>query len=161
MDEILEILEQEARRTPEQIAKMTRRKPADVRKRIAQYEKDGVIVGYHAVINHEMVKDENAAVTAFIEVRVQPQKDLGFDHIAERICAFPEVLSCTLLSGSYDLLLTVKGRDIQSVSRFVAEKLSPIENVKGTVTHFMLRRYKVNGVMLKQKEEHKRINISY
>jgi DNA-binding Lrp family transcriptional regulator len=81
--------------------------------------------------------------------------------VAERIFSFPEVTSCYLLSGSYDLLLVVEGRDLKTVSRFVAEKLSPMENVRGTVTHFLLKKYKEDGVMLKSKEEHKRLAISY
>jgi DNA-binding Lrp family transcriptional regulator len=90
-----------------------------------------------------------------------PQKDLGFDKVAERIYSFSEVASCYLLSGSYDLLLVVEGKDLQTVSRFVAEKLSPMENVRGTVTHFLLKKYKEDGVMLKGREQDKRLAISY
>jgi DNA-binding Lrp family transcriptional regulator len=90
-----------------------------------------------------------------------PQKDLGFDKIAERIYAFPEVSSCYLVSGTYDLLVIVKGRDLQTVSRFVSAKLSPLENIRGVVTHFLLKKYKEDGVCLKQKDEDRRIAISY
>jgi len=100
-------------------------------------------------------------VRALIEVNLLPQKDVGFDKVAQRIYSFPEVSSCYLVSGTYDLLLIVKGRDIHTVSRFVAEKLSPMENVRGVVTHFMLKKYKEDGIMLKQKEEDRRIAISY
>ncbi len=161
MDEILEILEKDGRMTAEDIAKVLKRKSADVKKAIAKYEKDGTILKYKAVINRELVKDANTLVRALIEVNITPQKDLGFEKIAERIYAFPEVTNCYLISGSYDLLITVEGKDLHSVARFVAEKLSPMEHVKGVVTHFMLKKYKEDGVILRQKEENKRIAISY
>ena len=161
MDEILEILEKDARITPEEIARMTRRKPADIKKAIAKFERDGVILRYRTVINKELVKEPDAKVRALIEVNITPQKDLGFDKIAERIYSFPEVTSCSLVSGTYDLLLIVEGRDLQSVAGFISEKLSPMGSVKGVVTHFLLKKYKEDGVMLKQREENKRINISY
>ena len=90
-----------------------------------------------------------------------PQKDQGFDRIAERIYSFPEVTSCTLISGTYDLLLVVEGKNLHTVANFVAEKLAPMEHVRGTVTHFLLKKYKEDGVVLKHKEENKRIAISY
>jgi len=161
MDEILEILSKDCRVSAEDIAKMLRKKPEDVKKAVKGYEKDGTILKYKAVINREMVKEDGAEVRALIEVKVTPQKDLGFDHIAERIYSFPEVTSCYLLSGTYDLLLMVEGKDLMAVSRFVSEKLSPLENVRGTVTHFLLKKYKEDGVILKRKEENKRIAISY
>jgi len=161
MDEILEILEKDARTTPEDIAKMLKKKPADIKQKIKKYEKEGVILKYKAMINKELITDDNARVRALIEVHVTPQKDLGFDKIAERIYSFPEVTSCYLLSGTYDLLLSVEGKDLSTVARFVAEKLAPLENVRGTTTHFLLKKYKEDGVVLKYKEENKRIAISY
>lgn len=161
MDIILELLRKDARITPQEIAKLTRRKVDQVKKKIKKYEKDGVILGYRAVINKEMVQDKGSEVRALIEVKVAPQKDLGFDRVAERIYRFPEVASCLLLSGTYDLLLVVEGKDLKTVSRFVAEKLSPMENVRGTVTHFLLKKYKEDGIILKSKEEDKRLAISY
>jgi len=161
MDEILEILEKDARVTPEEIAKMTRKKVADIKKKIKQYEQDGVILKYKAVINRELVREKDTEVRALIEVNLVPQKDQGFDKIAERIYAFPEVYNCFLVSGTYDLLVFVRGRDLHAVARFISEKLSPMENVKGVVTHFLLKKYKEDGVTLKQKEEDKRIAISY
>jgi len=161
MDEILEVLEKDARATPEEIARMLKKKLPEVKKTIARYEKEGVILKYKAVINRELVKDANSEVRALIEVNITPQKDVGFDRIAERIYSFPEVTSCYLLSGTYDLLLIVEGRDLHTVSRFVAEKLSPLENIKGTTTHFLLKKYKEDGVILKHREENKRIAISY
>ena len=161
MDEILEILEKEGRTTVEDIAKMLKKKPEAIKKAIAKYEKEGVILKYKAVINKELIKDADSEVRALIEVNITPQKDVGFDRIAERIYSFTEVSSCYLVSGTYDLLLIVEGKDIHTVSRFIAEKLAPLENVKGTVTHFLLKKYKEDGVILKHREENKRIAISY
>lgn len=161
MDEILEILEKDARTSPEEIAVMLRRKPGEVKKAIAGFEKDGVILKYRTVINKELIKEPDTKVRALIEVNITPQKDLGFDKIAERIYSFPEVASCYLVSGTYDLQLIVEGRDLQSVAGFISEKLSPMANVKGVVTHFLLKKYKEDGLLLRQKEENKRINISY
>jgi DNA-binding Lrp family transcriptional regulator len=161
MDPILEILEKDARTSPEDIAKLTKIKKDEVKKRIKKYEKEGVILRYKTILNKELVKESSKDVRALIEVNIVPQKDLGFDHIAERIYSFPEVTSCTLVSGTYDLLLVVEGKDLHTVSSFVAEKLSPMENVRGTVTHFLLKKYKEDGVVLKHKEENKRIAISY
>jgi DNA-binding Lrp family transcriptional regulator len=161
MDEILEILEKDARTMPEDIAKMLKKSPQKIKQAIKKYEKEGVILKYKTVINKELVKDADAEVRALIEVNITPQKDVGFDRIAERIYSFPEVSSCYLVSGTYDLLLIVEGKDLHTVSRFVAEKLAPLENVKGTTTHFLLRKYKEDGVILKHREENKRIAISY
>lgn len=161
MDEILEILERDGRASVEDIAKMLKKKIDTVKTAIKKYEKDKVILKYKAVINKELIKDTDSSVRALIEVNITPQKDLGFDKIAERIYSFPEVASCYLVSGTYDLLLIVEGRDLHTVARFVAEKLSPLENVRGTATHFLLKKYKEDGVILKHKEDNKRIAISY
>ncbi|MCU0665639.1 MAG: Lrp/AsnC family transcriptional regulator [Candidatus Omnitrophica bacterium] len=161
MDEILEILEKDARASVEDIAKMLKKKPDAVKKTIKKYEKDGVILKYKTVINREIVKDAEVQVRALIEVNIVPQKDLGFDKIAERIYSFPEVASCYLISGTYDLLLIVEGKDLQTVARFVSEKLSCAEHVRGTATHFLLKKYKEDGVILKHKDENQRIAISY
>ena len=120
-----------------------------------------MILKYKAVINKEIIRDTDSTVRALIEVDVTPQKDLGFDKIAERIYSFPEVSSCYLVSGTYDLLLIVEGKDMHTVSNFVAEKLAPMEHVKGTSTHFLMKKYKENGTILKTREENKRIAISY
>lgn len=161
MDEILSMLEKDARTTPQEIAKATGQSLGRVKGRIKEYEKQGVIVKYKAVINRELTDENGAGVRALIEVKVAPEKDRGFDHIAERIYRFPEVQSCYLLSGTYDLLLVVEGKNIQTIASFVASKLSPLENVRGTVTHFLLKKYKENGDILKTSEETKRLAISY
>ncbi len=161
MDPILEMLEKDSRLTAEEIAKATKQSASAVKSRIREYEKKGVIVKYKAVINHELVEEDDTTVRAIIEVKVTPEKDKGFDHLAERIYRFPEVLSCYLLSGSYDLLLVVEGKNIQTIANFVASKLSPLENVRGTVTHFLLKKYKESGDILKTAEETKRMAVSF
>ncbi|MCX5695817.1 MAG: Lrp/AsnC family transcriptional regulator [Candidatus Omnitrophica bacterium] len=161
MEEILEILEKDGRATPEEIAKMLKKKPQEIKSAIKKYEKEGVILKYKAVVNRDLVRNEDAGLRALIEVNIIPQKDAGFDKIAERIYSFPEVSSCYLISGTYDLLVIVEGKNIHTVSSFVAEKLSCLENVRGTTTHFLLKKYKEDGVILKHKEENKRIAISY
>lgn len=161
MDEILEILEKDARITPEDIAKMLKKKPITVKQAIKKFEKEGVILKYKTVISKDLIKNEDSSVRVLIEVNIMPQKDVGFDKIAQRIYSFPEVSSCYLISGTYDLLVVVEGRNIHAVSNFVAEKLSCLENVRGTVTHFLLKKYKEDGVILKHREENKRIAISY
>jgi DNA-binding Lrp family transcriptional regulator len=161
MDEILEILEKDGRATAEDIAKMLKKKPQAIKEAIKKYQKEGVILKFKAVINKDLIRDEDSSVRALIEVNITPQKDVGFDKIAERIYSFPEVSSCYLISGTYDLLVIVEGRNIHAVSSFVAEKLSCLENVRGTVTHFLLKKYKEDGVILRHREENKRIAISY
>ena len=161
MEEILDILEKDGRASVEDIAKMIRKSPDIVKKAIKKYEKEGMILKYKAVINKELVKDNESEVRALIEVNIVPQKDLGFEKIAERIYSFPEVTSCYLISGTYDLLVVVEGKNLHTVSNFVAEKLSCLENVRGTATHFLLKKYKEDGVILRHKSENKRIAISY
>ncbi len=160
MDDILEILRNDARTTPEEIAKMTGKNLAVVRKAIRKYEDEGTIVQYKAVVNPEMLEGA-APVRALIEVSIIPQKDMGFDHIAQRIYSFKEVQSCYLLSGSYDLLLVVEGDNIQTVAEFVSSKLSPMENVRQTTTHFLLKKYKEDGKIFKLPSRQKRLNITY
>jgi len=161
MDEILEILEKDGRTTAEEIAKLTKRSVGQVKTAIRKYEKEGVIVKYKAVLNKDLVHTDDAGVRALIEVNIMPQKDVGFENVAQRIYQFPEVSNCYLISGTYDLLLLVEGKSLHTVSNFVAEKLSPMPNVRGVVTHFMLKKYKEDGVILRHKEDHERINISY
>jgi DNA-binding Lrp family transcriptional regulator len=156
MKEILEILENNAKATPEEIAKMLGRTPKAVKDAIKKLEKDGVILKYKTIVNKELLREEDSGVRALIEVKVTPQKGVGFEHVAERIYQFPEVTSCYLMSGTYDLHVVVEGRSLQSVSDFVSQKLSTIENVRGTSTHFILKKYKEGGDILKQPEKDKR-----
>lgn len=143
MKEIFEILEQNARATSEQIAAMVDKPAEEVEKIIKQAEKDGTILRYKATINWSKLGKED--VWALIEVRVAPQRGVGFDAIAERIYQFPEVHSAYLVSGTYDLAILVRGKNMQEIASFVAEKLAPLEQVQSTVTHFLLKRYKENG----------------
>ena len=161
MDEILEILSSDARISAGEIAKLTGKSADSITKTIKKYEKSGAIVKYKTVINHDLVRESSSFVRALIEVSVAPQKGVGFDNIAERIYNFPEVNSCYLVSGAYDLLLVVEGENIQTVSNFIATKLSPMEHVRGTSTHFLLQKYKEDGQILKKKDRKKRLNISY
>ena len=143
MKEIFEILEQNARATPEQISTMVDKPVKEVEKTIKQAEKDGTIVKYKTIINWPKLGKED--VWALIEVRVAPQRGVGFDAIAERIYQFPEVYSAYLVSGTYDLAILMRGKNMQEISSFVNEKLAPLEQVQSTVTHFLLKRYKENG----------------
>ncbi len=161
MDEILEILSKDARISAEEISKLTGKTTASIKEAIKKYEKGGVIVRYKTMLNHDLIQDSGSFVRALIEVSITPQKDVGFDSVAERIYSFPEVTSCYLVSGSYDLLLVVEGENIHTVANFVASKLSPMENVRGTTTHFLLKKYKEDGQILKKKSQGRRLNISY
>jgi len=157
--EIFEILEQNARATPEQISTMVDKPVKEVEKIIRQAEKDGTIVKYKAIINWPKLGKED--VWALIEVRVAPQRGVGFDAIAERIYQFPEVYSAYLVSGTYDLAILVRGKNMQEISRFVAEKLAPLDQVQSTVTHFLLKRYKENGETFHlPKETNRRLPIT-
>lgn len=161
MDEILKILSDDARMSVKEISKLTGKRSEAVKNAINKYEKNGTILKYKAVINTDLVHNKNPFVCALIEVSITPQKDVGFDDVAERIYSFPEVKSCYLVSGTYDLLLVVEGENIQTVSSFIAAKLSPLEHVRGTATHFLLKKYKEDGQIYKKKENTKRLNISY
>ncbi|MCM8819184.1 MAG: Lrp/AsnC family transcriptional regulator [Candidatus Omnitrophica bacterium] len=160
MDEILEILESNARISLEDLSKLTGRSVKFLEQKIKEYEKKGIIVKYKTVIDKNKIKN-SGSVVALIEVKVTPQKDVGFDLIAERIYKFEEVKSCYLVSGTYDLLLIVEGKDIHSVADFVSEKLAPLNSVRGTVTHFMLKKYKEDGVILTKREKNQRLAIAY
>jgi DNA-binding Lrp family transcriptional regulator len=158
MKEILEILEKDARVTPETIATMTGKKVAEVKRVISEAEKEHIILRYKTVINWEKV--EAPQVWALIEVKVQPQRGVGFDAVAERIYHFPQARSVYLVSGAYDLAVLVVGRTMQEVAAFVSEKLATLESVQGTITHFMLKKFKEDGDILEEKGPTQRIPIS-
>ncbi|TAL34515.1 MAG: Lrp/AsnC family transcriptional regulator [Spirochaetes bacterium] len=155
---ILEILAKDAKTTPEDIARQLDTTPAKVRKYIAQFEKDKIILRYKAHVNWMRVR--NLDVRALIEVKVIPERGVGFDAVAEAIYKFPEVSAVYLLSGSYDLLVQVEGPSLQQVSLFVSEKLATIKNVQSTVTHFLLKKYKEDGDVLVDQAESKRLPLS-
>jgi DNA-binding Lrp family transcriptional regulator len=154
MKKILRILENDARTTPKQISTMTGTPQSEVARLIKKAEKDGTILKYKAIVNWEKAGEEQ--VSALIEVKVAPQRDVGFGAVAERIYRFPQARSVYLLSGTYDLLVLVSGKTMHEVADFVSQKLAPIEEVQGTVTHFLLKRYKEDGEILEGKERVKR-----
>ncbi len=155
---ILEILVDDARTAPEQIACMTGRSIEDVKAAISDMEDKRIIVKYPALINWDRVETEQ--VEALIEVRVTPQRGAGFDAIASQIYLFEEVSSVYLMSGAYDLMVLVKGRSLKQLAQFVAEKLSTLENVNSTATHFVLKKYKVDGVLVEGAPQDRRLVVS-
>jgi len=158
MDELLRILQTNAMVSREDIARMLAIPVAEVNQRIADYEKRGVIRGYQAILNDDQLDPDK--VTAVIEVKITPQREGGFDVIAGRISRFPEVTSAYLMSGSYDLLLFIEGRNLKEVATFVSERLSPLEGVLSTSTHFMLKTYKRFGVLMQEESSDERLSVS-
>jgi DNA-binding Lrp family transcriptional regulator len=157
MKQILEALEQDARLTPEKISAMTGIPVEEVKEKIKKAEKEHIILKYKAVINWNKFGDEK--VWAVVEVKVVPQRDVGFDAIAHRIYRFPQVHSVYLASGTYDFAILVRGTTIQEIAVFVSEKLAPIDEVQGTVTHFILKKYKEDGEIFEDGEGDKRLPI--
>lgn len=145
MEEILEILETNARASVEEIALMLDKSVEEVRQAIKKLEDEDVIVGYNTLINWE--KSAKETVTALIEVKVTPQRGQGFDKVAERIYGYPQVKACYLMSGGFDLTVIIEGNSMKEVALFVAEKLAPLESVLSTSTHFVLKKYKDEGVI--------------
>ncbi len=154
LKDILKILENDARVTPKQIAAMTGMAQVEVAKLIKKAQQDRTILKYKAIVNWD--KAENEHVFAWIGVRLEPQKDVGFDSIAEHIYRFPQARSVYLVSGTYDLLVLVTGKNNHEIADFVSQKLSHIEGVKETVTQFILKRYKEDGEVMESTEEIKR-----
>jgi len=158
MEDVLRLLADDARLTPAQIAERTARSEQEVATAIKGWEAAGVIRRYKTVIDWEKAGVEY--VYGFIEVRVTPERGLGFDAVAERIMGFPEVHSLYLMSGTYDLLVVVEGKSMREVAFFVAEKLAPLEHVLSTATHFVLKRYKIDGDVLAERAEVKRLPVT-
>ena len=145
MDKLLKLLDTNARLSTAQMAAMLDTTVEDIEAKMAKLEQDGVVRAYKALIDWE--RTDRECVTAVIELRVTPKRDYGFEGIAETIMRFDDVESVYLMSGGYDLLVTVTGRTFKEVSMFVAKRLSTLESVISTATHFVLRRYKESGVM--------------
>ena len=139
-------------------ANMLGREEADVRAAIAEMEKNGTILGYKTIVDWD--RTEREYVSAIIEIKITPQKERGFDRIAERIYNYPEVQSVYLISGSYDLTVTIEGRTMREVAFFVSGKLAPIEGVISTATHFVLRKYKDRGVIFEVPKQDDRENCN-
>jgi DNA-binding Lrp family transcriptional regulator len=154
LKDILKILQSDSRATSKQISAMTGIPATEITRLIKQAEKDRTILKYKAIVNWDKVEDEQ--VWALIEVRLTPEKDVGFDSIAERIYRFPQTRTVYLISGTYDLFVLVVGKTSHEIADFVSQKLSHIEGVQETVTQFVLKRYKEDGEIIDGKEEVKR-----
>ena len=157
LKDILKILENDARTSPKQISDMTGMPQAEVTRLIKQAWQDHTILKYKAVVNWD--KAENEHVYALIEVKLEPQKDVGFDSVAERIYRFPQARSVYLVSGTYDLLVMVTGKNNHEIANFISQKLSHIDGVKATNTQFVLKRYKEDGEIMEDEQEVKRQQV--
>lgn len=157
-ERILTIIEKNSRVDVHELAVILGVEEIDVINEMQSMEEEGVICGYHTLVNWEKTTMEK--VTALIEVRVTPQRGQGFDTIAERIYKYPEVNSVYLISGGYDLLITLEGKSIKDVSAFVSDKLSTLETVLSTATHFILKKYKDHGTILNKKYTDERMKIT-
>ena len=159
MEEILELLRQNARLSIEDIAAMTKKNAAEVAAIIKKLEDDGVILKYAAIINPEKDKSAKDKVCAEIQIQVQPQREHGFDAIADRIYRFPQVKSLYLMSGGYDLKVIIEGDNLKDVALFVSEKLSTLEGVRSTKTNFVLKTYKENDIVYVADERDRREGV--
>jgi DNA-binding Lrp family transcriptional regulator len=155
---ILELLKEDSRRSVELLATMLDAPQADVRRAIDELEAEHVIVKYSTVVNWSKVDEDK--VTALIEVQITPERGRGFDAIAERIYLYPEVKSVYLMSGAYDLLVEIEGKNLKEVASFVSNKLSPIERVLSTKTHFILKKYKQDGIIFEEQVDDHRLQVS-
>jgi len=158
--ELLHLLEEDSRMSAEQIGKMLALPTEAVEQAIAALEEEKVIVKYPALINWDRVED-HPYVNAMIDVKVTPKRDVGFDEVAERICRFPEVKAVYLMSGaSYDLSVVLEGKTMREVSTFVSQKLATLDSVVSTATHFILKRYKHDGIELEDRDEDRRMVVT-
>jgi len=158
MDPLLILLKKDAHTPPEDLARELNLSVAEVNARIAQFEREGVIMGYQAILNAEKTGEDS--VSAVIEVKITPERGGGFDRLAARIAQFDEVKDCYLMSGGYDLLVIAEGRTLQSIAAFIAEKLATIHGVISTATHFRLKVYKENGVLLHREKSEPRLAVT-
>lgn len=154
-NKLISLLRQNARLSNEQLAVMLGITSKEVEKEIQDLENQGVIMGYSAIVNEEKINDDEK-VTAIIELRVTPQKDCGFEKIAETITAYDEVESLALMAGPYDLSVTVTGRNVKDVAMFVSQRLAPLSGVLSTATHFVLKTYKEKGISISNEEKDER-----
>ena len=154
MDKLLTLLEDNARLSLEQLASLTGLSTEEVADKMDAYEREGIIAGYRAVINWE--KAGSDLVSSVIELKISPKRDFGFDECARTIARFPEVENVYLMSGGYDLSITMRGGSFRDIAMFVAKRLSPMESVLSTATHFVLKVYKQNNVMLEDGDRDER-----
>lgn len=153
-EQLLKIIEKNSRIDIKELAVILGAEEIDVANELAALEADGTICGYHTLINWENTTLEK--VSALIEVRVTPQRGQGFDHIAERIYNYPEVDALYLISGGYDLLISLEGKSLKEISMFVSDKLAPLDSVLSTATHFILKKYKDHGTVYAKKKSDER-----
>ncbi len=158
MDPLLKLLRDNASIKPADLAAMLGVSEPEVRSRIKQYEEDQIILAYRTVLNEERLGLDT--VRAVIEVKITPERGGGFDRLAERIAKYQEVSSCYLMSGGYDLLVIVEGKNLKDVASFVSEKLATVQGVLSTATHFMLKPYKEQGVLMKREINEERLAVS-
>lgn len=158
MRELLELLEYDGRRSIKELATMLGRSEYEIEEQMKKLEKEKIILGYNTMIDWEKYGDDS--VSAMIEVNVTPQREFGFDAIAERIYRFDEVKTVYLMSGSFDLLVIIEGKSLKNVADFVARRLSTIEGVTSTRSHFMLKPYKKDGIIIDDKETDHRLVVS-
>lgn len=157
-EKLLSVIEKNSRIDIKELAVIMGAEEIDIVNELAAMESEGVICGYHTLIDWEKTSIEK--VSALIEVRVTPQRGQGFDKIAERIYKYPEVNSVYLISGGYDLLVTLEGKSLKEISAFVSDKLSTLETVLSTATHFILKKYKDHGTILDKKESDERMQVT-
>jgi DNA-binding Lrp family transcriptional regulator len=158
MDPLLKLLQENAALKPDQLAMMLNLSEAQIADKIKEYENDQTILGYRAVLNEERLGGD--IVRAVIEVKITPERGGGFDRLAERIAKYSEVRSCYLMSGGYDLLVVVEGKNLREVATFVSEKLATIHGVLSTATHFMLKIYKDQGMLINEDHTDERLAVS-
>ncbi|MBO5136891.1 MAG: Lrp/AsnC family transcriptional regulator [Spirochaetaceae bacterium] len=159
MEEILNLLQDNARLSVEDIAAMTKRTATEVESIIKKLEEDGIIMKYAAIVNPEKIAQAKEKVRAQIEIQVTPEREHGFDALAERIFRFPQVKSLYLMSGGYDFKVIIEGDSLQDVAFFVAQKLSTLNGVKSTKTHFVLKTYKENDVLYVDEKKDRRQGV--
>ncbi|MBQ2701883.1 MAG: Lrp/AsnC family transcriptional regulator [Clostridia bacterium] len=155
--DVLAILSEDARISAKKIAAVLSVDETDVKNCIEEMEKSGLLVKYTAIVNSE--KAEDSLVEALIEVKVTPKKKEGFDGIAKQIASFPEVKAVYLMSGAYDLAVFLEDKTLQQVSRFVSERISTFDGVLSTATHFILKKYKIEGVLTEKEDEDNRLSV--
>lgn len=143
--EIISLLENNAKLTAQEIAVRLNADPAQIANEIAELEKQKIILGYRSIINWDLA--EKDSVTGMIEIKITPQRGQGFDRVANRIYSFPQVKDCFLMSGGFDLMIIIEGRTLKEVAMFVSEKIAPLESVVSTSTHFILKKYKMQGTI--------------
>jgi DNA-binding Lrp family transcriptional regulator len=158
MDPILKLLRENASLTAAQLAQMLNDRPENIAARVKDFESDHIILGYRTILNEEKLGRD--IVRAVIEVKITPERDGGFNRLAERIAKYSEVTSCHLMSGGYDLLVVIEGASLREVAAFVSEKLATTHGVISTATHFMLKPYKIDGILMTAQRAEERLAVS-